>query len=52
MKALLCSAVLALSAIAIPASATPQSHAPRSQLPPGCFVVLYVIYCVDMPIEP
>jgi hypothetical protein len=55
MKAILCSAILALSAVALPASATPQtSQVARSQtgLPPGCFYVLHVVFCVDMPIEP
>jgi hypothetical protein len=48
MKALLCSAVLALSAVAIPASAAPRS---QTGLPPGCTYVMGVLICVDMPIE-
>lgn len=54
MKALLCSAILALSTVAIPANAVPQTQSPRSQtgLPPGCFYVLHVVFCLDIPIEP
>jgi hypothetical protein len=56
MKALLCSAILALSAVAMPAAATPQAHTPRSQsgLPPGCWQIYPggPIFCVDMPIGP
>ena len=57
MKALLCSAALALSAMAAPAAAAPQTQTTmRSQttLPPGCFQIYPngPIFCVDMPIEP
>lgn len=51
MKALLCSAVLALSALAMPAAAAPRS---QTGLPPGCWQIYPngPIFCVDMPIEP
>ena len=55
MKALLCSAALTLSATAAPVAAAPQTQTTvRSQtgLPPGCFYVMHVLICVDMPIEP
>ena len=56
MKALLCSAALALSAMATPVMAVPQTQSARSQttLPPGCFQIYPngPIFCVDMPIEP
>lgn len=49
MKALLCSAALALSAMATPVVAAPKS---QTGLPPGCTYVMGVLICVDMPIEP
>ena len=53
MKALLCSAALALSAMATPAAAT-QTVRTQTTLPPGCFQIYPngPIFCVDMPIEP
>ena len=52
MKALLCSAALALSAMATPVMAA-QSVRPQTTLPPGCFQIYPngPIFCVDMPIE-
>jgi hypothetical protein len=56
MRALLCSAVLAVSVLAMPASAAPrQVHVSFDgpPLPPGCFQIYPdgPIFCVDMPIE-
>ena len=55
MKALLCSAALALSAMASPVMAAPtQTVRTQTTLPPGCFQIYPngPIFCVDMPIEP
>ena len=56
MKALFCSAVLAISVVAMPANAAPRNIQPSTYddpLPPGCFQLFPTgpIICLPMPIE-